>query len=66
VTRAGVAKRCPICGKPAVAEHRPFCSRRCTDVDLNRWLSGAYAIPASEEAPGSEDRNEDGQQDERN
>jgi endogenous inhibitor of DNA gyrase (YacG/DUF329 family) len=39
------AKRCPICGKPAVAQFRAFCSRRCADVDLNRWLSGVYAVP---------------------
>jgi endogenous inhibitor of DNA gyrase (YacG/DUF329 family) len=38
--------RCPICGKPASAAHRPFCSPRCRDVDLHRWLSGRYAIPA--------------------
>ncbi len=38
-------RRCPICGKPAVAEARPFCSRRCSDVDLSRWLGGAYRIP---------------------
>lgn len=41
------AKPCPICGKPAVAASRPFCSERCRDVDLNRWLSGGYAIPAA-------------------
>ncbi|WP_038360452.1 DNA gyrase inhibitor YacG [Bosea sp. 117] len=40
---------CPICGKPAVETYKPFCSSRCADVDLHRWLSGAYAIPASEE-----------------
>lgn len=40
-------KPCAICGKPAKAEHRPFCSRRCADVDLNRWLSGSYALPAT-------------------
>jgi uncharacterized protein len=39
------AKPCPICGKSAVAEFRPFCSKRCADVDLNRWLSGVYAVP---------------------
>lgn len=39
-------KPCPICGKPAVETLRPFCSKRCADVDLNRWLSGSYAIPA--------------------
>ena len=36
---------CPICGKPSVAAFQPFCSARCADIDLNRWLSGAYVIP---------------------
>lgn len=36
--------RCSICGAPASQETRPFCSRRCRDVDLARWLSGSYAI----------------------
>jgi uncharacterized protein len=39
------AKPCPICGKPANDTSRPFCSERCRDVDLNRWLSNSYAIP---------------------
>ena len=39
------AKPCPICGKPSVAASKPFCSERCRDVDLNRWLSNSYAIP---------------------
>lgn len=39
---------CPICRKPAQPEYRPFCSRRCADVDLQRWLSDRYAIPAAE------------------
>jgi endogenous inhibitor of DNA gyrase (YacG/DUF329 family) len=43
------AARCPICAKPVVAQFRPFCSKRCADVDLNRWLSGVYAIPVKEE-----------------
>jgi hypothetical protein len=42
-------RTCPICGKPAADAHRPFCSRRCADVDLQRWLSGRYAIPAAED-----------------
>ena len=42
-------KTCPICGKPAVERFRPFCSGRCADVDLNRWLKGAYATPAVED-----------------
>jgi hypothetical protein len=45
------AKPCPICGRPPVAEFRPFCSKRCRTVDLNRWLGGAYAIPG-DPAPG--------------
>jgi endogenous inhibitor of DNA gyrase (YacG/DUF329 family) len=40
---------CPICGRKTVAEFRPFCSRRCADVDLGRWLTGSYRIPAVEE-----------------
>jgi endogenous inhibitor of DNA gyrase (YacG/DUF329 family) len=36
---------CPICGKPAKEKFAPFCSARCQDVDLNRWLSGVYVIP---------------------
>ncbi|HEY2179572.1 MAG TPA: DNA gyrase inhibitor YacG [Caulobacteraceae bacterium] len=38
------ARPCPICGKPALPEFRPFCSARCANVDLNRWLSGLYSI----------------------
>jgi endogenous inhibitor of DNA gyrase (YacG/DUF329 family) len=49
---------CPICSKPASADYRPFCSRRCADVDLQRWLVGRYAIPA---AAGDED-DDDGRQ----
>lgn len=41
--------KCAICGKPQDLSFRPFCSKRCADVDLNRWLSGGYAIPAAEE-----------------
>ena len=45
----GATKPCPICGKPRVEKFRPFCSRRCADIDLHRWLGGAYAIPAAEQ-----------------
>jgi uncharacterized protein len=41
--------RCPLCAKPVVDAFRPFCSKRCRDVDLNRWLSGVYAVPGKEE-----------------
>lgn len=40
------SRPCPICGKPAARDYRPFCSKRCADIDLHRWLSGGYTIPA--------------------
>lgn len=43
------AKPCPICGKPSTEAAKPFCSERCRDVDLNRWLSNSYAIPGRKE-----------------
>ncbi len=39
---------CAICGAPQEEPFKPFCSGRCTDVDLNRWLTGRYAVPAEE------------------
>lgn len=50
---------CPICRKPAQPEYRPFCSRRCADVDLQRWLSDRYAIPAAEPDESSHPDEED-------
>lgn len=47
--------RCPICREPMEADYRPFCSKRCADVDLARWLGGAYVIEG-----GKEDADEDG------
>lgn len=46
---------CPICGKPAAPAFRPFCSRRCADVDLGRWLTGQYRIPADAADADEED-----------
>ena len=45
----GAARKCPICGKPATEASKPFCSERCRDVDLNRWLSNSYVIPAKDD-----------------
>jgi len=42
------ARKCAICRKPASQKFHPFCSSRCANIDLNRWLSGAYIIPVSE------------------
>jgi endogenous inhibitor of DNA gyrase (YacG/DUF329 family) len=44
-----VASGCPICGKAVIEKYKPFCSKRCADIDLHRWFSGAYAVPAEEE-----------------
>lgn len=41
---------CPICEKDTDAAYRPFCSKRCADVDLAKWLSGAYALPSDDPA----------------
>src|SRR5450631_601917 len=47
--------RCPLCGKATEPAFKPFCSKRCADIDLNRWLSGVYAVPVKE------DEEEDGE-----
>ena len=57
------ARPCPICGKPAAERFRPFCSARCADIDLGRWLKGSYVIPGepldeAEDAPPSRGRDE--------
>ncbi|MEX0753271.1 MAG: DNA gyrase inhibitor YacG [Xanthobacteraceae bacterium] len=55
-SKDATAKPCVICGKPADERFKPFCSRRCANVDLNRWLSGAYAIPTAEAPDDEEER----------
>jgi len=40
---------CPICAKDAAQAYRPFCSKRCADLDLGKWLSGAYAVASESE-----------------
>ena len=52
------APKCPICGKPQDGHYKPFCSRRCADVDLHRWLSGVYAVPVTEDEEEDERRQE--------
>lgn len=51
---------CPICQKEADPKYRPFCSRRCADVDLGRWLKGSYAIPVTEDEPSEGEGVDDG------
>jgi len=50
---------CPICRKPVVDRFRPFCSKRCADVDLNRWFKGVYAVPVTEVDDEDGDKAED-------
>lgn len=54
------AAKCPICDKPTVPEHRPFCSARCADVDLHRWLTGRYVAPGAKasDVPGADDEDD--------
>ncbi|MDQ2067241.1 DNA gyrase inhibitor YacG [Xinfangfangia sp. CPCC 101601] len=48
---------CPICGKETVHAYRPFCSRRCADIDLGRWLNESYRVP--DDAAGEDDISSD-------
>jgi endogenous inhibitor of DNA gyrase (YacG/DUF329 family) len=66
--KGGMAKptkaKCPICGKAVVEEFRPFCSKRCANVDLGRWLGGGYRIETEEQAdpyqlPANDDNADD-------
>ncbi len=56
VTHLRAAKPCPICKKQSLQAFHPFCSLRCADVDLNRWLSGAYVLPVADEELSEEDQ----------
>jgi endogenous inhibitor of DNA gyrase (YacG/DUF329 family) len=51
-------RRCPVCGKPAVPSHQPFCSTRCNSIDLGRWLKGNYRVETEEGADDSSEREE--------
>jgi len=44
-TERKTGAKCPICDKPVVREYRPFCSKRCADIDLGHWLGGRYVVP---------------------
>lgn len=51
---------CPICERhPAVPDYKPFCSKRCADVDLGRWFTGGYAIPVRPDEPTDDEPAED-------
>ena len=46
---------CPICRKPESEGFKPFCSKRCADIDLHRWFSGQYAVPVVEREEDEKD-----------
>lgn len=48
-------QKCPTCGEPVVAKFRPFCSKRCADIDLGRWFNESYSVPVVEEDGGDEE-----------
>ena len=52
-------RTCPICGKPRSELYDPFCSKRCADVDLHRWLKGSYVIPGAGAKPEPDDAEEE-------
>ncbi|HXF54859.1 MAG TPA: DNA gyrase inhibitor YacG [Hyphomicrobiaceae bacterium] len=49
-------KPCPVCGAPGTIAHRPFCSRRCADIDLSRWFRGRYVIAGQSENQNDPER----------
>jgi endogenous inhibitor of DNA gyrase (YacG/DUF329 family) len=55
VTPLRPKRACPECGRPSARDTYPFCPKRCKDVDLNRWLNGAYVIPARDDEDGADD-----------
>ena len=59
------AARCPICIKPTDTAFKPFCSKRCADIDLNRWLSGVYAVPVKDDEDEDGERPKDAEEGER-
>lgn len=52
---ASASKPCPLCGAPASARYRPFCSERCANLDLSRWLKGVYVIEGAPEPDEGEE-----------
>ncbi len=50
-TPKATSSKCPVCGKPTVQAYRPFCSKRCADVDLGKWLNESYVLPGDSEIP---------------
>jgi uncharacterized protein len=52
--KSGKRPKCPICGKPASQDYRPFCGAACADIDLGRWLAGRYVVPGEPLSDGAD------------
>jgi hypothetical protein len=50
--------KCPICQKPSAPKYKPFCSKRCSDIDLGRWLKGSYVLPGDAKLPDGDEEEE--------
>ena len=50
-----IETKCPVCGKSVAADSRPFCSKRCANIDLGRWLKESYRVP-TDEGPAEDDQ----------
>jgi endogenous inhibitor of DNA gyrase (YacG/DUF329 family) len=59
VKAAAPKGKCSVCGRPRDPKYDPFCSRRCADVDLHRWLKGTYVIPGVDRPSVERDAEED-------
>ena len=56
------SRACPICRKPSHPAYSPFCSKRCADVDLQRWLAGSYVIPGEAAGEGEDQPSQPGEE----
>jgi endogenous inhibitor of DNA gyrase (YacG/DUF329 family) len=65
MSKAARSDRCPLCGKPAHAAHKPFCSQGCRDRDLLNWLGEGYRVPGHGADPDAGEPNDDGLDSER-
>lgn len=54
MTQSALDKKCPVCNKQSSKEYSPFCSKKCADIDLGRWLKGNYVIH-TDEKPKNDD-----------
>lgn len=54
-TEKRTPRPCPVCKKMSLAKYFPFCSQRCSNLDLHRWLNGVYGIPSAEPADFGDD-----------